>query len=102
LFHLPFVDVRLSNRTSWVTPDITLGIILPPLLFEGSLKLNLRELRENALPSLLATAGVLVATLVAGFAAHWVLGLPLLVALAFGAIMAATDPISPSSRSSRK
>jgi CPA1 family monovalent cation:H+ antiporter len=85
-----------------VTPDITLGIFLPPLLFEGSLKLNLRELRENTLPiSLLATAGVLVATLVAEFAAHWVLDLPLLVALAFGAIMAATDPIS-SSRSSRK
>jgi monovalent cation:H+ antiporter, CPA1 family len=94
-FHLPFVDVLLNNRTNWVTPDITLGIFLPPLLFEGSLKLNLRELRENALPiSLLATVGVLLATLVAGFAAHWALGLPLLVALAFGAITAATDPIS--------
>ena len=93
--HLPFVDVLLSNRASWVTPDITLGIFLPPLLFEGSLKLNLRELRENALPiTLLATVGVLVATLAGGFAAHWALGLPLLVALAFGAIMAATDQIS--------
>ncbi len=38
--------------------------------------------------------GVLVATLAAGFATHWALGLPLLVALAFGAIMAAADPIS--------
>jgi len=94
-FHLPFVDVLLRNRTSWVTPDITLGIFLPPLLFEGSLKLNLRDLRENALPiGLLATLGVLLAGLVAGFAAHWALGLPLLVALAFGAITAATDPIS--------
>jgi CPA1 family monovalent cation:H+ antiporter len=71
-FHLPFVDVLLSNRASWVTPDITLGVFLPPLLFEGSLKLNLRKLRENALPiTLLATVGGLVATLAAGFAAHW-------------------------------
>ena len=70
-------------------------IFLPPLLFEGSLKLQLRQLRENALViGLLATAGVLLATLVTGFAAHWLLGLPLLVALVFGAITAATDPIS--------
>ena len=65
------------------------------MLFEGSLKLQFRQLRENALPILLlATLGVLVATLVTGFAAHWVLGLPVLVALVFGAITAATDPIS--------
>jgi monovalent cation:H+ antiporter, CPA1 family len=36
----------------------------------------------------------LLATLLTGFAAHWLLGLPLLVALVFGAITAATDPIS--------
>src|SRR5271165_6230009 len=93
--HLPIVATLVRNQPDWLTPNIVLVIFLPALLFEGSLKLPIRQLRENALPILLlATFGVLAATLVTGFAAHWLLGLPLLVALVFGAITAATDPIS--------
>ncbi len=93
--HLPIVDTLVSRQPDWLTPNIVLVIFLPSLLFEGSLKLQFRQLRENALPILLlATVGVLVATLTTGLAAHWLLGLPLLVALVFGAITAATDPIS--------
>ena len=33
-------------------------------------------------------------TLISGFALHWALGIPVLAALVFGAIVAATDPIS--------
>ncbi len=93
--HLPFAEALLKNQPDWLSPNIVLVIFLPPLLFEGSLKLQVRRLKENALPIvLLATAGVLAATLVTGFAAHWLLGLPVLIALVFGAITAATDPIS--------
>ena len=93
--HLPIIDTLVQNQPDWLTPNIVLVIFLPALLFEGSLKLQFRQLRENALPILLlATVGVLAATLITGFAAHWLLGLPLLVALVFGAITAATDPIS--------
>ncbi len=93
--HLPILETLVTYKPNWLTPNVTLVIFLPPLLFEGSLKLRFRQLRENAWPvMLLATLGVLVATLVTGFAAHWVLGLPVLVALVFGAITAATDPIS--------
>ena len=93
--HFPIVDALFRNQPDWLTPNIVLVIFLPALLFEGSLKLQVRQLRENALPILLlATVGVLAATLITGFAAHWLLGLPLLVALVFGAITAATDPIS--------
>jgi CPA1 family monovalent cation:H+ antiporter len=93
--HLPIVDALVSNKPDWLTPSITLVIFLPALLFEGSLRLQVRDLRENAVSiGLLATVGVLFATLITGFAAHWTLGLPVLVALAFGAITAATDPIS--------
>jgi CPA1 family monovalent cation:H+ antiporter len=93
--HFPIVEELFRNQPDWLTPNIVLVIFLPALLFEGSLKLQIRQLRENALPILLlATVGVLAATLITGFAAHWLLGLPLLVALVFGAITAATDPIS--------
>jgi hypothetical protein len=85
---------RWSASSQTGSPNIVLVIFLPALLFEGSLKLRLRQLRENALPMLLpATIGVLAATLITGSAAHWFLGLPLLVALVFGAVTAATDPI---------
>ena len=93
--HLPILESLISHRPDWLTPSVTLVVFLPALLFEGSLKLQVRHLRENFLPILLlATVGVLAATLITGFAAHWVLGLPVLVGLVFGAITAATDPIS--------
>src|SRR5208282_1676575 len=70
-------------------------VFLPALLFEGSLKIQLRHLRENVVPILLlATLGVLVATLIAAFAVHWVIGVAISTALVFGAIISATDPIS--------
>ena len=93
--HLPIAEMLVSHKPDWLTPGVTLVVFLPPLLFEGSLKINILHLRENAVTILLlATIGVLVAALVTGFAAHWILGLPILVALIFGAITAATDPIS--------
>ncbi len=92
---LPILDELTSHRPDWLTPNVALILFLPPLLFEGSLKLQARHLRENLTPILLlANAGVLVATFVTGFAVHWAGGLPILAALIFGAIVAATDPIS--------
>lgn len=93
--HLPIAETLITHKPDWLTPSVTLVVFLPALLFEGSLKFQLRHLRENG-PSilLLATFGVLTATLVTGLAARWALGLPILVALVFGAITAATDPIS--------
>jgi CPA1 family monovalent cation:H+ antiporter len=43
---------------------------------------------------ILANLGVLLATIVTGYLVHWALGLPILIALLFGAIISATDPIS--------
>jgi Na+:H+ antiporter len=94
-FHIPLVDDIIRQEPSWLTPNVSLVIFLPPLLFEGSLKIQLRHLRQNLLPILLlANAGVLAATVITGFAVHWVIGFPILVGLVFGAIISATDPIS--------
>jgi len=94
-FHIPFVDEIIREEPAWLTPNVSLIIFLPPLLFEGSLKIQIRHFRENLLPILLfANAGALAATLITGYVVHWVLGLPILVSLVFGAIVAATDPIS--------
>jgi CPA1 family monovalent cation:H+ antiporter len=94
-FHVPILYDLFGHSPDWLTPKVSLVIFLPALLFEGSLKIQFRQLRESLAPiCLLATVGVLAATLIAGFALHWELGIPILVALVFGAIVAATDPIS--------
>src|ERR1700730_2709225 len=84
-----------GHRPDWLTPDVILILFLPALVFEGSVKLDVRELLRNSVPLLLlATAGVLRASLVTGYLVHWWIGLPVLIALLFGCIISATDPIS--------
>jgi len=78
-----------------LTPEVVFSLFLPGLLFEASLHLNLRDLRENVWPIVvLAIAGVVVATLTTGYAVTLLLGLPIASALVFGALISATDPIS--------
>jgi CPA1 family monovalent cation:H+ antiporter len=87
--------LQSGNRPDWLTPDVILILFLPALVFEGSVKLDLRELLRNSVPLLLlANAGVLLAAFATGYIVHWLIGLPVLVALLFGAIISATDPIS--------
>src|SRR5512139_2029644 len=60
-----------------LTPETVFFLFLPGLLFESSLHLDLRELRENLRPIiLLAVAGVVAATAMTGFAASAWLGIP--------------------------
>src|SRR5258708_30244205 len=96
VIHIPMLSpLQPGNRPDWLTPDVILIVFLPALVFEGSVKLDLRELLRNSVPLLLlANVGVLVAALVTGYIMHWSIGLPVLVALLFGSIISATDPIS--------
>ncbi len=84
-----------QSRPNWLTPDVILILFLPGLLFEGSARIKIRRLRQNLVPILiLANVGVLITSVFIGYTLHWALGFPLLVALLFGAIISATDPIS--------
>lgn len=96
LLHLSLLSpLQPNQRPNWLTPDVILILFLPALVFEGSLKIDVRELLRDAAPLLvLANVGVLLATVVTGYLVHWVIGLPILIALLFGAIISATDPIS--------
>lgn len=87
--------LEAGQRPHWLTPDLILIVFLPALVFEGSVKLNVRDLFRDSVPLLvLANVGVLLAATVTGLLVHWSDGLPLLTALLFGAIISATDPIS--------
>jgi CPA1 family monovalent cation:H+ antiporter len=84
-----------GHRPDWLTPDVILILFLPALVFEGSVKLDVRQLLRNSVPLLLlANAGMLFAALATGYLVHWLIGLPVLIALLFGSIISATDPIS--------
>jgi CPA1 family monovalent cation:H+ antiporter len=96
IVHLPILSpLQRGNRPEWLTPDVILILFLPALVFEGSVKLDVRELFRNSVPlALLANVGTLIAAFVTGYVVHWWMGLPLFTALLFGCIISATDPIS--------
>jgi monovalent cation:H+ antiporter, CPA1 family len=96
VIQLPILSpLQPGHRPDWLTPDVILILFLPALVFEGSVKLDVRELLRNSVPLLLlANVGVLLAALVTGYLVQWLIGLPVLIALLFGCIISATDPIS--------
>ena len=78
-----------------IDPPVVLFAFLPPLLFDAAFRLDARELRLVLRPVLLlAVPGVLVTTLVVGGLVALALGLPLGVALLFGSLVSATDPVA--------
>lgn len=78
-----------------VTPQLILSLFLPPLVFEAAFHLPLRDLRRDGTTIfLLAVPGVLVAMAAVGGTLALAGGLSLPVALVFGALIAATDPVS--------
>ncbi len=78
-----------------ITPELILALFVPPLVFEAAFHLNLTELqRDLSNILLLAVPGVVVTTIVVGGIVAWGTMLTLPVALVFGALIAATDPVA--------
>jgi Na+:H+ antiporter len=68
------------------------GLILPPLLFESTMSIRTEDFRAVSRPALiLATAGVIVATVVVGLILWGLAGLPAYTAFLFAALIAPTD-----------
>ena len=65
------------------------------LLFAGALHVKLSDLRKAWLVIfLMATIGVGVSTAVVGFGFSWFTGMPLMIALVFGALISPTDSVA--------
>ncbi len=63
------------------------------ILFDGGASLRLAVLKQVWITIvIIATVGVLITAAITGLAAHYVLGVPLIVALLLGAALASTDP----------
>ena len=78
-----------------LTPELILALFVPPLVFEAAFHLNFRDLQRNFTGILLlAIPGVVLTTLIVGGVLTFGTHLNLTVALIFGALIAATDPVS--------
>lgn len=76
-------------------PHILFTIFLPPLLFESAIHMRASLLRDNwKAVTIYALVGTLVSTFIVGFLVSWLLKIPILPALVFGALISPTDPIS--------
>jgi CPA1 family monovalent cation:H+ antiporter len=78
-----------------LTPELILALFVPPLVFEAAYHINLAELRQSLASILmLAVPGVVLTTLIVGWLVARTTPLSLPLALVFGALIAATDPVS--------
>lgn len=108
----PLFDLESTDQL--ITGEIILALFVPPLVFEGALHINWQTLRNNLLPVLLmALLGVFLSTLIVGGVVYWMdtslyeladrlpfpggaelRQIPFIAALAFGALISATDPVA--------
>jgi CPA1 family monovalent cation:H+ antiporter len=78
-----------------VAPEVVLLVLVPGLVFEAALGLDLDELRRTfGGVALLAIPGVLLSTGIVALVLAVATGLPLELGFVVGAIVAATDPVA--------
>ncbi len=78
-----------------LSPEIMLFIFLPALIFESGFALDARQMIADLPPILiLAIPAMLMSTFVVGLGIWWALDIKLIVALVFGALISATDPVA--------
>jgi CPA1 family monovalent cation:H+ antiporter len=75
--------------------DALLEGMLGLLLFAGALHVKLSDLRAQwKVVALMATIGVALSTAIVGVGFSWLTGMPILIALVFGALISPTDPVA--------
>src|SRR5512140_1490780 len=85
----------LSPRKIEISPQLILALLVPPLVFDAAFHIRLDDLRRDFwLIVLLAVPGVILTTLLAGWLVAEGTGLALSMALVFGALVSATDPVA--------
>jgi Na+:H+ antiporter len=87
------MGVVLPEQQLEVTPDLVLVLLLPGLVFEAALRIDLGALKRTSLGvALLAGPGVVVVAAVVAGMLYLGTGLPLELGIIVGAMVAATDP----------
>jgi len=78
-----------------LSPDLILFLILPTLIFDAAININIQLLYKNLIPILLlACVGIVISTAVIGASLPLFSTLTIGGALLFGALISATDPVA--------
>jgi cell volume regulation protein A len=86
---LGLVDIRADSALN----QIILLFGASYILFDGGASLRFAVLRQVWITIVvISTVGVVITGLITGIAAHYILGIPVIVALLLGATLASTDP----------
>lgn len=99
-FFPSLIDWARAFLNSFDFAEVLLNLMLSFLLFAGAMQINLSVLKEEIWSVIiLATSGVIISTLVVGYALYFILpqlgfDLQLIHALLFGALISPTDPIA--------
>jgi CPA1 family monovalent cation:H+ antiporter len=85
----------LPRGTIEVTPELVLLVLVPGLVFEAALRLDLEHLRRTfGWIVLLAAPGVVISALITALVLRAATGLPFELGMVVGAMVAATDPVA--------
>ncbi|MFT5531497.1 MAG: CPA1 family monovalent cation:H+ antiporter [Candidatus Poriferisodalaceae bacterium] len=83
-----FVDLQVS-------PEFILGLLVPPLIFEATLNLPWPKLKADlGIVLAMAIGGTMLGTFIVAGIVRPVVDIPWLAAIAFGALISATDPVA--------
>lgn len=86
---LGLVDIRADSAIN----QLILIFGSSYILFDGGASIKLRVLREVWITIVvISTAGVLITAAITGIAAYYLLGVPVIVAMLLGSVLASTDP----------
>ena len=95
---MPELGIAEAIRTTITGIDFSTTLLegmLGLLLFAGALHVKLSDLRtEWSLVMLMATIGVGLSTAIFGLGFAWMTGIPIMIALVFGALISPTDPVA--------
>ena len=95
---LVLAGLALSFTTAFdihLSKELILGVLVPPLVFEATMHLPWHRLRTDLVAILtLAIGGTLIGTFLVGVLIRPFVDVPWPAALAFGALVSATDPVA--------
>ncbi len=92
---LGVADVVRSTVLEIEFSDALLEGMLGLLLFAGALHVKLSDLKKEwVVVALMATIGIGLSTTIVGYGFSWLTGMPLMIALVFGALISPTDPVA--------
>ena len=91
LISLAGLNVQNFNQFS-INPSLVITFIIPPLIFEAMMNVDYKQFKAIRISAiLLATIGVILASLIEGFLLVYMAGLPTFVAFAFVALISPSD-----------